>query len=258
MPFRLDEDAREASGTGLLVSTGAQYSPVLADDWRGVLAVSAAAKLYERSNWNDISVQGDIGAARLFDGGSVSGGLRLGRRWLGGNRYSDGIGPWVRGRVRLSPALRLDAALGAEHRGHPDHPGLNGWTVTLRPDLDYALYSRTTFRAELDLEHVDAREGRHGSRLGGLALGVSHAFAGGLSVSPRAAVNWRRYAGRDPLFGKTRSDRQTRLSVNLLHRALQYRGFAPFVGFFVERNRSGIPINAWRNQGATIGVSKTF
>ena len=166
------------------------------------------------------------------------------RRWLGGKCYSDGIGPWVRGRVRLSPALRLVAALSAERRGHPDHPGLNGWTVTLRPGLDYALDSRTTFRVELDLEHVDAREDRHGSRLGGFVFGVSHAFAGGLFNSPRMAMHWRRYDGSDPLFGKTRSDRQIRLSVNLLHRVLQYRGVAPFVGFFVERNRSSIPINA--------------
>ncbi len=258
VPFRLDEDAREASGTGLLLGTGAQYSSVLADDWRGVLAASAAAKLYEKSDWNDISVQSDIGAARLFDRGSASGGLRLSRRWLGGKRYSDGIGPWVRGRVRLSPALRLDAALNAERRGHRDHPGLNGWTVTLRPGLDYALDSRTTFRVELDLEHLGAREDRHGSRLGGFAFGVSHAFAGGLSISPRMAMHWRRYDGATPLFGKTRSDRQTRLSVNLLHRALQLQGFAPYIGYFHEWNRSSIPINAWRNQGATIGFSKTF
>ena len=110
--------------------------------------------------------------------------------------------------------------------------GLDGWTVTLRSGLDYALNPQTTLRAELDLEHVEAREDRRGSRLGGLAFGVSHAFEGGLSVSPRAAVHWRRYAARDPLFGKTRSDRQLRLSVNLFHRALQYRGFAPYIGCF--------------------------
>ena len=258
VPFRLDDDARKASGTGLLLSTGTQYSPVLSGDWRGVLAASGAAKLHEQSDWNDISVQGDVGVARLFDRGNVSGGLRIGRRWLGGERYSDGAGSWTRGRLRLSPALRLDGALGVERRDHPDNPGLDGWTVNLRPGLDYALSSATTLRAELELEHVDAREDHHGSRLGGLAVSFSHAFRGGLSVSPRMSVHWRRYAGSDPLFGKRRSDRQTRVSVNLLHRALQYRGFAPWVGCFVEWNRSSIPINGYRNQGGVFGVSKTF
>lgn len=258
VPFRLDEDAREASGTGLLLSTGTQYSPVLSGDWRGVLAASGAAKLYEQSDWNDISVQGDVGVARLFDRGSISGGLRIGRRWLGGERYNDGIGPWTRGRLRLSQALRLDGALASERRNHPDNPALDGWTVNFRPGLDYALDSATTLRAELELEHVDAREHHHGSRLGGLAVSLSHAFRGGLSVSPRMSVHWRRYGSEDRLFRKRRLDRQTRVSVNLLHRALQYRGFAPWVGCFVEWNRSSIPVNGYRNQGGVFGVSRTF
>ena len=258
VPFRLDDDARKASGTGLLLSTGTQYSPVLSGDWRGVLAASGAAKLHEQSDWNDISVQGDVGVARLFDRGNVSGGLRIGRRWLGGERYSDGAGSWTRGRLRLSPALRLDGALGVERRDHPDNPGLDGWTVNLRPGLDYALSSATTLRAELELEHVDAREDHHGSRLGGLAVSFSHAFRGGLSVSPRMSVHWRRYGSEDPLFRKRRLDQQTRVSVNLLHRALQYRGFAPWVGCFVEWNRSSIPVNGYRNQGGVFGVSRTF
>ena len=258
VPFRLNEDAREASGTGLLLSTGAQYSPGLSGDWRGVLAASGAAKLYEQSDWNDISVQGDLGVARLFDRGSASGGVRLGRRWLGGERYSTGIGPWARSRLQLSPVLRLDGALGAECRDHPDNPGLDGWTVNFRPGLDYALSSATTLRGELDLEHVSAREDRHGSRLGGLAASLSHAFQGGLSVSSRISAHWRRYGNKDPLFRKTRSDRQTRVSVNLLHRALQVRGFAPYIGYFYEWNRSNIPINTYRNHGAVLGISKTF
>lgn len=49
-----------------------------------------------------------------------------------------------------------------------------------------------------------------------------------------------------------------RLSVNLLYRALQYRGFAPHVGFFVEWNRSSIPINNYRNRGGVFGISRTF
>ena len=121
VPFQLNEDAREASGTGFLLRTGAQYSLSLSEDWRAILAASAAAKLYEKSDWNDISVQSDLGIARLFDRGSASGGLRLGRRWLGGDRYSDGIGPWARGRLRLTPVLRLDGALNAERRDHPEH-----------------------------------------------------------------------------------------------------------------------------------------
>ena len=258
IPFRLNDDAREASGTGVLVTTGAQFSPVIGDDLRGVLAGSAAAKLYRQSEWNDTSIQGDVGIARLFDRGSLSGGIRLGRQWLGAKQHSTEAGPWARARLRVSPALRLDVALDAARRRHPDRPDLDGWTVSLRPGLDYGFSSSTTLRTEIDLEQTNAREDRHGSRLAGVAVAVSHAFHGGLSVSPRISLHRRRYSGRDPLFQKSRSDRQMRISVNLLHRALQFRGFAPYVGLVFEWNRSNIPINDYRNRGGVIGISRTF
>ena len=49
-----------------------------------------------------------------------------------------------------------------------------------------------------------------------------------------------------------------RVSVNLLDRALKYRGFALHVGVFVEWNRSTISIHDYRNRGGAFGVSKTF
>ena len=57
-----------------------------------MLAASVAAKLYERSDWNDVSTSADIGLTRLSDNGSVSGGLRLGR-WTGGEPYQRSLGP---------------------------------------------------------------------------------------------------------------------------------------------------------------------
>ena len=68
VPFQLNDDARASSGTGLFTSAGTQYSPVIDDDLRGVLAASVAGKIYRNDDWNDISVQGDLGIARLFDG----------------------------------------------------------------------------------------------------------------------------------------------------------------------------------------------
>ena len=77
--FRLNEDAREASGVGAQISAGAAYSPIVGTGLRGHLALSTAAKLYEQSAWNDIALVGKAGLTRLFDGGSASGVQRFGR-----------------------------------------------------------------------------------------------------------------------------------------------------------------------------------
>ena len=258
VPFQLNDDARAVSGTGLFTSAGTQYSPVIDDDLRGVLAASVGGKIYRNDDWNDISVQGDLGIARLFDGGEAAGGIRFSQRWLGGERYSFGIGPWTRGRMRLSPETGVNLSLNAERRKHPTRPDMDGWTVRLRSGLDYAFSARTSSRLEIDLEDNDIREKRHSHRIAGVAIALSHAFEGGLSISPRIAVQQRRYAGADPLFQEVRSDRLVRLSVNLLHRRLQVRGFAPYVGYSYEVNRSNIPINEYTNHGAVLGVSRNF
>ena len=85
-PFRLNEDARAASGVGAQLSAGGAFFPTVGNGLRGHLALSAAAKLYERSAWNDIALVGKAGLTRLFDGGTASGGVQAGRRWQGHHR----------------------------------------------------------------------------------------------------------------------------------------------------------------------------
>ena len=257
-PFQLNDDARASSGVGVLFSAGTSVSPVITEDFRGVLAASTAAKLYKEPDWNDVSLQGEIGLARLFDNGTASAGLRLGRRWLGGERYSSETGPWMRGRLRVSPARRLEVNLSAARRDHHKQRGQNGWRISAKPGWIHSFNTQTTIETNLDLELVNAREDRHSSRLAGLGIILSHAFKGGFSISPSVSAHVRRHAGPDSLFQKTRSDRQVRFAVNVLHRALQYEGFAPYVGYSFEWNQSNIPINTYRNHGVVFGFSKTF
>ena len=258
VPFRLNEDARASSGVGALLSSGVSFSPAVSDNVRGVLAASAAAKLYKRSEWNDVSTSGDIGLTRLFDEGSISGGLRIGRRWVGGDRYNRSLGPWARARLRLSNSTHLGLAVSAGYRSHDDRPVRDGWRIALSPRLLRVLDSRTSINAEPMFEVVDARTDYHGSRLIGLGTTVSRTFDGGLSVSLTPSVLVRRYAAKDPLFGTRQLDRNFRLGVRVLHRSLRYGGFAPYVGYSVESNRSNIPIHDYRNQGVIAGVSRTF
>ena len=258
IPFQLDEDSRATSGTGLLISTGVQYSPVIGEDLRGVLAGSAAGKFYRNGDWKDVSVQGDLGIARLFDRDNVAGGIRYSQRWLGGERYSFGLGPWIRGRKELSLKTVSDFSLNAEHLEHTSRVSMDGWTVRLRSGIDFSFSARTGSRLEVDLMENDARENHHGHRIAGLALSLSHALKGGLSISPRISFQWRRHDADNPLFQEARSDRLVRLSVHLLHRAFQYRGFAPYIGYSYEVNQSNIPINEYINHSAVLGISRNF
>ena len=258
VPFRPRRAGAALLGQGGLIAAGLSYSPPVAEDVRGVLAASAAAKLYERSEWDDVTISGDAGLARLSGGGSLSGGLRLGRQWTGGDGHLRRFGPWTRLRLRLSDAARLDLALSADYRKWDTLRGRDGWRLSVNPRLLYVLDGRTTVEAEPAFEIVEAKKDHHGSRLSGLGVTVSRAFENGLALSLAPSAHVRRHAARDPLFGNTRTDTNLRISATVSHRALRYRGVAPYVGYSFERNRSNIPIHEYRKRGVVAGLSRAF
>ena len=258
VPFRLGEDARSSSGVGKLIGGGVSFSPAIADDLRAAFAASAAAKLYERSDWNDVSVSGDIGLTRLAGWGSLSGGVRLGRRWLGGDPDHRSLGPWARAGWRLSASTRVDLDVSALHRRHDTRRFLDGWQISVRPRLRHALDASTLIEAEPEIEVARARTEHNASRRIGLGATVTRAFEGGLSVSVSPAFHVRCHDGRHPLFGKYRVDRGLRIAARVLHRSVQFEGFAPYVGYTFERTGSNIEIHSYRNHGAVVGITGSF
>ena len=258
VPFRLGEDARSSSGVGKLVGAGVSFSPALADDIRAALAASAAAKLYARSDWNDVSVSGDIGLTRLADRWSASGGLRLGRRWLGGDPDHGSVGPWARMGWRISASTHLDVDLSAFRRNHDARHFLDGWRIAVRPRLRHVLDARTWIEAEPDFEIARAETAHNASRRIGFGATVTRAFEGGLTISVTPSIHLSRYDGRHPLFAERRLDRGLRVGVRALHRSVQYAGFAPYIGYSFERTSSNIELYEYRNRGAVLGVTRSF
>jgi len=258
VPWDLDADGRARSGTGVLMSGGMSFSPAVGGGLSGALAATASAKLYRRREWNDVSVAGDVGLAWPADRYAISGGLRAGRRWLGQDGFSRSIGPWMRGSMRLSDRTRAGVASDVARVVHDEHPDRDGWRWSARPGVFHALSSRSSMEVELDLEAVSSRAQRLGSRMAGLSMTISHAFEGGVSISPAIGVWRRRYRSRDPIFGETRTDATIRTSVTVLHRSLQFEGFAPYVGYSFEIARSNIAIHSYRNHAVLVGVSRRF
>lgn len=258
VPFRLGEDARASPGVARLVAAGASFSPAIDVDLRGVLAASGAVKLYDRSDWNDVTFSGDAGLARLFRRGSVAAGLRIGRRWLGGEPHHRSLGPWFRADLRLTDTALLSLSASTARREHDELPGRDGWRIVVSPGVRHSLDERILIAAEPVFESVKAETERHGYRIVGLGATISKAFQDGFTVSVSPATEYRRHAAPDPLFGKHREDRKLRLAARVLHRALRLRGLVPYIGLSFERNWSNIPTHGYTNHAAAIGVTGRF
>ena len=258
VPFHLNEDARSGSGAGVLLASGASFSPPLTGNIKGVLAASAAAKLYERSNWNEITATGEVGVAHLFEGGNASGGVRITRLWTGGGPERNSLGPWARASWNFSNATRFDVSVAAEHRRHGSAVGRDGWRVAVEPRLAHAFSGRISIAFEPAFEAISAEEGHFGSRLVGVGATLSHALEGGTSVSLSASSQIRRHAAPNPLFGTRRIDRTRRVALRVLHQSWRFGRFVPYVGYSLERARSSIPVYEHRVQGLTAGVTLRY
>lgn len=256
--FHLNEDAREASGVGVQAAAGAAFSPRIADDVRGHLAVSTAAKLYEESDWNDISLIGEAGLKKLLSDGVFSGGLRAGRRWAGTEGFEGSIGPWTSIERRITNRVRLRLRGSVDYRKHDERDDLDGWRMALSSRVRYALDSRTALEAGPYIEAVEARRDYRSNRLVGLSGGVSRAFKNGFFASLSGSLQSQRHLADDPLFGKKRKDTALRLSARVVNGSLKFRGFAPYVGYSYERNRSNIALYEYDNHGVRVGLSRDF
>ena len=255
--FELNEDARQASGIGAQVSAGAAFSPTFSIDTRGHLAVSSAAKFYKRSEWNDISIIAEGGLTRVFDRGNLSGGIRVGRRWVGSRGFRRSVGPWASFYRRTSPKTHIDVRANADYRIHDDADSRDGWRVAVNPGVRYTLGNRTTLKASAHFEAVEARTGHRSSRLIGMTAGFSRAFRN-LSVSLSASAQLQGYQGQDPLFGRKRQDKTAWLNGKVLHRGLHVAGFSPYIGYSYERSRSNISLYDYQNHSVTVGFGRRF
>ena len=258
IPFRLNDDARSASGTGLQVSLGGAFSPVLADRLRGYLALSTVAKIHENTDLNDIAVTGKAGLTRLLDNGSISGGLQAGRRWVGSDRFQRSIGLWGRINHRLSERVQGNIRAELDFRTHDDNPERDGWRASLDPAFRLALDGQTLLEVSPGFEWVEADARHHASRAASLSIGVIRTFGKNLTASFSSSLQWRNHQGRDPLFDRTRKDRTLQLGGRLFHGSWHLKGFAPYLGYSFEKNTSNIGLHEYSNHGVIAGLSREF
>lgn len=264
LPLRLNEDARKQSGTGVEASGGVSWQPRLEGDWRGRLALSGRVQRFDNSEWNDTLLGSDIGLLRLFDGGSVGGGLRLQRRWRGGGGFPSGEGySWRRGfwashQVQFLRRNRLETSAELAHLDHDQRNHSNGWTARLAPNLVRALSASSRLRVGASWQITEAEVGYESNHLLGASATLTHAFAGGLTASADIGAHRKRYHGDHPLFAEPRKEVLYFAGLRLLHRELRWRGIAPYAEYRYERNNAAPDLFDYDNHIGTLGITRTF
>ena len=258
LPFELDQDSRPSSGVGLLFSGGVSHSTILADNLRGLVAVSGAAKMYENTELNDVTIVADLGLSQQFGSKSMSEGLRFGRQWIGGKRFRRIFGVWTQFRWQKSRSVEFELPVSVEYHRYATQSYRDGVEFSVAPRFDFAVNDRTLVGVQPRVEFIGAKNAHHQKHVVGIGFGFNKSFESGLSISLNPSFHRKRHAANDPLFGVRRLDEQFIFSVGFSHQAFRYKGFVPQFSYVYEQNQSNIPVNEYQNQGLNINISREF
>ena len=259
IPFELDNDSRPKSGIGLQISSGVAYSPIVAQDLRGLFVISATVKAYRRSVWNDINLATDVGVTQYYSRARVSTGFRLAWQWIANSRHRRSIGIWTRPFFELSEKFKLELPISVDQYKYDDQVFLDGLQLELKPSLTYFMSERSSIALEPRFERVNAEQPHHRNKLLELGLRYRHIFVDGMALTLSTHRLNRIYATQDPLLTFTRNDKQRRYSISLSHPSWGYKSFVPTLTYTHETNWSNFPApRKFLSQGISLGLSSSF
>jgi hypothetical protein len=257
--LRLNPGARATPATGLHLGAGGALLPRIGPGLRLRLGAAVEARLFERSALNDVTARGEFGLQGQTAGGATWGlwltaqDRRIGNRAFG---WATGlVGFWAQ---RAGPRGQVQVRAETERWRHAVQVGRDGRRHALSLGYVHALRPDLTLRATAFGQWTDARAGWESGRTLGASLGVQKQFTGGLTVSLDVMHLRHARAAADPGFGVIRRDRRTSLTARVMHRTVSLNGFAPVLELGLDRQRSTLPLNTFRNARVSVGLTRQF
>ena len=281
LEFRLNEEARETSGIGAVISASGQYlhpvgfRPIENSATRLRLGGSLYRREYGGQRFDDMILAMYTGPQLLFPRGRASLLLKADRRWAARqvepNRWSAkpvsrGLGPRLEGGLRLGERLWLGGGIERIERRHRYSPLSDGPRTDLDLDLSFAATPAITLGARGGWQRARAERPNLSSRtrrLGGFiaadlppVLGVT-----GFHAALFHDVLFTDYdePGYPLIIPDAREDRTsiTRLAASNDH--IELFGFVPALSLVHERRDSNVAeVFDYRRNRAEITMQRRF
>lgn len=255
--FTLNEQAKAA--TALHMTGRLTYLPPITRDLSGRISGSVDARLFENSALNDIRLGTELGLSLRADGGRETGvGLTGSRRWVGSSAFSYSYGVYVTFETRLTERTRLRFRGDLERVRHDNLQNRDGIRRRAQVELTHVVSPKFGLRASTFVGHTNARADFESGLQAGVRVGATYAFDGGLVTSMELGHARERRDAASSLFQRVRSDRTSSLTIGLLHREIEFAGYAPRLDLFLERRKSTIEVYDFNNARVSIGLTRSF
>jgi tetratricopeptide (TPR) repeat protein len=261
IPFQLDDQARKASGVGVVIEAGGEYTPLVAERIKLRAGLQLRRAEYPGGDFDDMLGAVHFGPKFLFPRADLS---LLGtafRRDFGNSPYQWGWGGRIEGNYSLSSTFFLGAAADLQdiHYDRKYAPAdRNGPLSALSISLAHVLTPTSTLRALGSIRRESAHSSAYANTGYYLALGYAQEFPYGFSTYVEPGLWHASYDGRMIAFGKAREDKRWSVRFEVLNRKIEYGGFVPRISFTLAEQNSNIPLYSYKRQSIEFGLIQLF
>lgn len=255
--FRIDENSRAQSGTGLALQGQIFRRLPLGADKTLLARATTVADLYPKSRFNDVAV--DIALGPELQWGSNRLTLEAGgtEHWYGQKPFqrSARLGlTWTHALGSLTQ-IRLVGLAGPVDNQVNDLE--DGKTFFGEVNLERALSTSAGVALTLGSGRNSLKDPGYSTRSWNAGL-IGWRDIGRATVTTEAQFGRLRADDRLILFPDKRSEQYIRFTIGMTMRQLTFRGFAPVTRVIFERNRSTIEFYDYRRVRTEVGVTRAF
>lgn len=256
--FGLNPNAREQAANGVELGFGIAALRVVSDTARARFGVDMQARLFDGRAPDDVFVRANAALLQYGQTGRLlTTEFFATQRWLDNSSYSTSQGVGLS--YGLAVGNRAGVKMGLQHEWIDYTQGSYDVRRTAASvQLSYAATAQLILQAGLRAELRSSSYTLAAGAAKGISIGGDYTFAGGLRMGLQLSYDHNAYDGIHPLFGVERTDRKTTAAVLFTNQNWQYRGFAPVLKIGVERQKSSISLNSYRNVATSIGITRSF
>ncbi|HEY0525826.1 MAG TPA: surface lipoprotein assembly modifier [Stellaceae bacterium] len=258
LPFQLNQDAKQKSGVGVVVSGNGDYLAPIRDDLRFRTGGSFYRAEYAGGKFDDMQVRAHAGPQFLWERSDLSVLGVFAKRWYGNDPYSEGVGGRIEGSHALTDRLRLEGYVEGLSLTYHSQDFLNGYTVQGDLYTTYGLSSSSFIRLITGAgkeRTVSAPFSDYQLRVG---AGYLQNLPWGITTYVQPLAQWSEYEQAAAAFGGRREDTSVQVQFSVYKRDIQLFGFSPVFSYTFTHNASNVDIYSFTRHQFRIGLTREF
>ncbi len=240
LSFRLSDDARQSSGSGLDIRASGQYRFPVNEKTRLAVWSDFWRRDYTNSRFDDMMIKLGAGPVWFSRDGELSISPFYAYRTYGNAPYLEQRGVRLDALQKVTTRWLIKGTSEWSYQSFDKAPDHNGPLFWISARAHAVVSTTSSAYAGLSYQREQSGSAFRDSRTWGAVVGASHDWASGVGASAELGVQRQRFLQTQPIFDQQRVDRETVATLRLVYRPWTVFGTSPAIAVSRIRNRSTI------------------